>query len=183
MNKNLSNLSNLSNPPNLNSLKIGGTFSLQKYLSDKITLLLNWKTAVAIIVGIILLISAYFIYNKYTNSKTSFHPNREHIPKDINSNKTATLMLFYVDWCPHCKTAKPEWDSLKAEYDNKTINGYNLSLIEYNCTNESEETSQLMDKYNIEGYPTIKLVKDNQIIEYDAKPTKSTMEQFLNTVL
>ena len=50
MNKNLSNLSNLSNPPKLNSLKIGGTFSLQKYLSDKITLLLNWKTAVAIIV-------------------------------------------------------------------------------------------------------------------------------------
>jgi hypothetical protein len=30
---------------------------------------------------------------------------------------------------------------------------------------------------------TIKLLKDNQVIEYDAKPTKSTMEQFLNTVL
>ena len=25
--------------------------------------------------------------------------------------------------------------------------------------------------------------KDNQVIEYDAKPTKSTMEEFLNTVL
>jgi thiol-disulfide isomerase/thioredoxin len=178
MNKNLSNL------PNLNSLKIGGAFSLQKYLSEKITLLMNWKIVAAIIVGILLVISAYFIYKKMVNSKTSsFHPNRENIPKDTNSNKTATLMLFYVDWCPHCKTAKPEWDSLKAEYDNKIINGYNLSLIEYNCTNESEEVSQLMDKYSIEGYPTIKLVKDNQIIEYDAKPTKSTMEQFLNTVL
>jgi hypothetical protein len=40
-----------------------------------------------------------------------------------------------------------------------------------------------MDKYNIEGYPTIKLIKDNQVIEYDAKPTKLTMEQFLITVL
>jgi len=177
MNKNLSNLNSL------NSLKIGGAFSLQKYLSEKITLLMNWKIVAAIIVGILLVISAYFIYKKMVNSKTSFHPNRENIPKDTNSNKTATLMLFYVDWCPHCKTAKPEWDSLKAEYDNKIINGYNLSLIEYNCTNESEEVSQLMDKYSIEGYPTIKLVKDNQIIEYDAKPTKSTMEQFLNTVL
>jgi hypothetical protein len=27
------------------------------------------------------------------------------------------------------------------------------------------------------------LIKDNQVIEYDAKPTKSTMEQFLHTVL
>ena len=63
------------------------------------------------------------------------------------------------------------------------MNGFGVKLIEYNCTNESAEISELMDKYNIEGYPTIKLVKDNQIIEYDAKPTKSTMEQFLNTVL
>ena len=31
-----------------------------------------------------------------------------------NANKTATLMLFYVDWCPYCKTAKPEWESLKS---------------------------------------------------------------------
>jgi thiol-disulfide isomerase/thioredoxin len=177
MNKNLSNLSNL------NSLKIGGAFSLQKYLSEKLGFFMNWKIVASIIVGILLVISAYFIYKQFINSKTSFRPNRENIPKDINSNKTATLMLFYVDWCPHCKTAKPEWDSLKTEYDNKIINGYNLSLMEYNCTNESEEVSQLMDKYSIEGYPTIKLVKDNQIIEYDAKPTKSTMEQFLNTVL
>jgi thiol-disulfide isomerase/thioredoxin len=92
-------------------------------------------------------------------------------------------MLFYVDWCPHCKTAKPEWESLKTEYESKSINGYTVNFTEYNCTNESAETTQLMDKYSIEGYPTIKLVKDNQIIEYDAKPTKSTMEQFLNTVL
>ena len=64
MNKNLSNL------PNLNSLKIGGAFSLQKYLSEKITLLMNWKIVAAIIVGILLVISAYFIYKKMVNSKT-----------------------------------------------------------------------------------------------------------------
>ena len=174
MNKNL---------PNLNTLKIGGTFSLQKYLSEKISWFMNWKIALAIIVAIILVILSYFIYKQSTKATTTFYPNRENMPKDTNSNKTATLMLFYVDWCPHCKTAKPEWDSLKAEYEGKTINGYTLSFVEYNCTNESAETAELMDKYSIEGYPTIKLVKDNQIVEYDAKPTKSTMEQFLNTVL
>lgn len=125
----------------------------------------------------------YYTYKQYTNSNTTFHANRENIPKEQNSNKTATLMLFYVDWCPHCKTAKPEWDSLKSEYDGKSINGYTIHFTEHNCTNESAEVAQLMDKYTIEGYPTIKLSKDNQIIEYDAKPTKSTMEQFLNTVL
>jgi thiol-disulfide isomerase/thioredoxin len=101
----------------------------------------------------------------------------------MNNSKQAELMLFYVDWCPHCKTAKPEWDNLKTAYENKTINGYTIIFTEHNCTNENAEVEELMNKYKIEGYPTIKLLKDNQIIEYDAKPTKSTMEQFLNTVL
>jgi hypothetical protein len=41
----------------------------------------------------------------------------------------------------------------------------------------------MTNKYNIEGFPTIKLLKDGQIIEYDAKPAKDTLKEFLNTVL
>ena len=163
----------------LNVLRTGGTSTF----SQRIINFMNWKVIAVIIVGLLLVLFAYYMYKQYAETKTSFHANRENIPKEQNSNKTATLMLFYVDWCPHCKTAKPEWETLKSEYDNKQINGYSINFVEYNCTNESAETTELMDKYNIEGYPTIKLVKDNQVIEYDAKPTKSTMEQFLNTVL
>lgn len=163
----------------LNVLKTGGTPSIMQRISG----FMNWKVAAIVLFGIAIIVFAYFTYKQYADGKTTFHANRENIPKDQNSNKTATLMLFYVDWCPHCKTAKPEWESLKSDYDGKSINGYTVNFIEYNCTNESAENTQLMDKYNIEGYPTIKLVKDNQVIEYDAKPTKSTMEQFLNTVL
>jgi thiol-disulfide isomerase/thioredoxin len=166
-------------PNGLNILKTGGTTTMMQ----KITGLMNWKTYAIISVGILLVIFAYYTYKQYVSSKTTFKANRENMTKDQNSNKTATMMLFYVDWCPHCKTAKPEWDSLKSEYEGKSINGYTVMFVEHNCTNESDEVSQLMDKYNIEGYPTIKLIKDNQVIEYDAKPTKSTMEQFLNTVL
>lgn len=163
----------------LNVLRTGG----QPLLMQRVSGFMTWQTIAIIVVVLLLCVFAYYTYKQYVDTKTSFHANRENIPKDVNSNKTATLMLFYVDWCPHCKTAKPEWESLKSEYDGNTINGYTITFVEHNCTNESEDVSQLMDKYNIEGYPTIKLLKDNQVIEYDAKPTKSTMEQFLNTVL
>ena len=166
----------------LNVLKTGGTLTLTQRIQGFIQGN-AWKVVGIVFLVLILGIFAYYVYKQYADEKTAFHANRENIPKDQNSNKTATLMLFYVDWCPHCKTAKPEWELLKTEYDGKSINGYTVNFTEYNCTNESPETTQLMDKYSIEGYPTIKLVKDNQIIEYDAKPTKSTMEQFLNTVL
>ena len=165
------------NPSSLNA----GSSIMQR--ARNLTSGMSWITIVLALIGTILFLwFGYSIYKSYTSSLTSYNANREG-NKNANSNKTANLMLFYVDWCPHCKTAKPEWEELKSEYDGKNINGYNIVFTEYNCTNESAETDELMDKYKIEGYPTIKLIKDNQVVEYDAKPTKSTMEQFLHTVL
>jgi thiol-disulfide isomerase/thioredoxin len=113
----------------------------------------------------------------------SYKANNE-ITKTIPSEqKEAELLFFYVDWCPHCKTAKPAWNDLKSEYENRTINGYKVIFTDIDCTNETAEVSQMMDQYKIEGYPTIKLLKDGQVIEYDAKPSKDTLEQFLKTVL
>lgn len=140
----------------------------------------NWLVIVA---SLAMLGLGYYVYNKYIGNSTSYNANREQDTSNSDSNKVATMMLFYVDWCPHCKTAKPEWENLKSEYEGKQINGYTIAFTEYNCTTESAETDELMNRYKIEGYPTIKLIKDNQVVEYDAKPTKSTMEQFLHTVL
>ena len=123
------------------------------------------------------------VYCYYTfKPSTAYKPNSEHNTTGDGS-KTAELLFFYVDWCPHCKTAKPAWDEIKSQYENKTINGYKVVFTEINCTNESAEVEQMMNKYSIEGFPTIKLLKDGQIIEYDAKPTKATLDQFLTTVL
>ena len=140
----------------------------------------NWMIIVAVLLFGVL---GYYIYSNYVSNKTLYNADRDNLDPSQLSNKSANLMLFYVDWCPHCKTAKPEWENLKSEYEGKIINGYTLAFTEYNCTTESPETEELMNKYKIEGYPTVKLLKDNQIVEYDAKPTKSTMEQFLHTVL
>ena len=156
----------------------GGATSFYKNIS--------WTTIMYIIFTIFLILFGYYMYRQYTTSSdesTAYKANRENIPVNAKQNNQAEMILFYVDWCPHCKTAKPEWESLKTEYATKTVNGYSIIFTEYNCTNESAEVEQLMNQYKIEGYPTIKLLKDNQVIEYDAKPTKNTMEQFLNTVL
>jgi thiol-disulfide isomerase/thioredoxin len=116
--------------------------------------------------------------------KAKYQPNSERVQEGGNGNgSTAELLFFYADWCPHCKTAKPIWNDLKAEYENKTINGYKVVFTDVNCSEETAEVDKMMNQYNVEGYPTIKLLKDGQIIEYDAKPSKDTLTQFLNTVL
>lgn len=146
---------------------------------------LSTNTIITIVVVIFFIVLAVYYYYNYVSPKLkpSYDANREHNTIDSESSKQAELMLFYADWCPHCKTAKPIWNELKSEYQNKTINGYNVLFTEINCTSENAETEQMMNKYNIEGFPTIKLLKDGQIIEYDAKPAKDTLKEFLNTVL
>jgi thiol-disulfide isomerase/thioredoxin len=163
-----------------NNLQSGGS----GFMDTMKTTIANNKLIIIAVFAFIGL--AVYLYFNYLAPKLapSFKANEE--GRGINnkgSNKVAEMFLFYVDWCPHCKTAKPEWNDLKAEYENKEINGYKVIFTEVNCTNESPEVEKMMDTYKIDGFPTIKLLKDGQVIEYDAKPTKDTMEQFLNTVL
>jgi thiol-disulfide isomerase/thioredoxin len=136
------------------------------------------KTIGIILLILILLIVGLYMYNNQKSQQT-----RENFEDGSDDKKTAELMFFSVDWCPHCKTAKPEWEQLKAEYKDKKINGYKVIFTDIDCTKETPQVEKLMNTYKIEGYPTIKLLKDGQVIDYDAKPTKDTLVKFLNTVL
>jgi len=138
------------------------------------------KTTLAAIVGVVLLVVGGLVYYFYIMPKSK--PNYSAV-EGFSKDKSAELLFFYADWCPHCKTAKPDWAEIVSKYENKTINGHKVVFTEINCTTETEDISQMMNKYKIEGFPTLKLLKEGQVIEYDAKPTKDTLDEFLNTVL
>jgi thiol-disulfide isomerase/thioredoxin len=125
----------------------------------------------------------YFYVVPHAKPSQQYQPNSEHRELGETDDKNAELLFFYADWCPHCKTAKPIWEELKSEYKNKTINGYHVVFTDVNCSEETAEVERMMNQYSVEGYPTIKLLKDGQVIEYDAKPSRDTLVQFLNTVL
>jgi thiol-disulfide isomerase/thioredoxin len=147
----------------------------------------NISTTSILLIGAILLFVViavlYYFYYVSPSMKPQYHPNNEQIPLGGSSENPAELLFFYADWCPHCKAAKPIWNDLKSEYENKTINGYKVVFTEVDCSEETSEVEKLMNQYSVEGYPTIKLLKDGQVIEYDAKPSRETLTKFLNTVL
>ena len=165
--------------------KIGGQSSSDSGIMSRVKNIMStigWKQIGIVILLVVLAVIFYLIYKNYVEPMTNsvYNTNKS---SNTNTGKEAEIMLFSTDWCPHCKTAKPEWEQVKAEYDGKQINGYKIIFTDVNCTNESPEVEKMMNTYKIEGFPTIKLVKDNQIIDYDAKPTKDTLTQFLNTVI
>lgn len=158
-----------------------GVFSRIKSAGSR----LNTTTIIIIVSVLLFSLLAGFYYFYYVSPKlnTKYHPNRENVPISSDNNSPAELLFFYANWCPHCKAAKPIWNELKNEYQNKTINGRTIIFTEIDCSEETAEVDKMMNQYNIEGYPTIKLLKDGQVIEYDAKPSKETLTQFLNTVV
>ena len=167
-------------------MELSGGVDSSSFMS-KIKNTFSMSNIMYISAAIFFILISVFVYYYYV--KPSLNPTytanseKRNGGQEEGSSNEAELMFFYTDWCPHCKTAKPDWAEVKAEYENKTINGYHIIFTEVNCTTESEEVEKLINKYKIEGYPTIKLLKDGQIIEYDAKPSKDTIIQFLNSVL
>ena len=148
----------MSRHVNFNTENFGGEAS---GIISKMKSAFNTTTLMYIVAAILFITICVFFYYQYIKPalKPTYASNREQLSSESSSSKEAELMLFYVDWCPHCKTAKPDWEELKTQYENKTINGYHIIFTE------------------------IKLLKDGQVIEYDAKPSKDTLDQFLNTVL
>lgn len=143
------------------------------------------RTNIMIAVFVIILIGVgiYYYRTYYANQSSAFSDNSVQRTDTGESAGDAEIILFHVDWCPHCKTAKPEWDKVRDAYEETDINGYDVVFTEVNCTEESPEVQSMIEKYNIEGYPTIKLIKGDQVIDFEAKPTESTITQFLKTVL
>ena len=66
----------------------------------------------------------------------------------------------------------------------KNINNYNIIFVDVNGDDE-KRVSEFETEYSvkIDGFPSIYLVKDDQIIEFDANPTEDSLSQFLNTVV
>lgn len=143
---------------------------------------INWYYIMIVLFTIVLIVLGYYMFTQHSKKDSNeYVANRQYANKD--DMKSTELILFYVDWCPHCKTAKPEWEKVKEAYQGRQINGYTIIMTEHNCTDESAENEALLNKFKIEGYPTIKLLKDNQVIEFDAKPTQQNLEEFLNTAV
>jgi len=140
----------------------------------------NKRFWVIIALSIVFIMIALYTYRTYIAPNSNYVANKEFANKGEEDNiESADLYFFYTDWCPHCKTAKPVWNDLQEDIGTKKVNGKTIHFIAVDC----EKDPETAEKYKVEGYPTIKLVVGNQVIEYDAKPEFETLKQFLNVSL
>ena len=136
------------------------------------------KNLLCCVVIVILILVGLFFFVKKNNllnlgnnvqegfSSTNSRPmGLNNITKRPNPDEnTVVLVLFYVDWCPHCVSTKPEWEKLVNEVNNTKINNKNVEVVAANCEG-TEVEKNLAEDNNVEGFPTIKLIKNDNIVD------------------
>jgi hypothetical protein len=57
-----------------------------------------------------------------------------------------------------------------------------MICVAVDCTDsEKPATAQMISQFNVTSYPTIKMVKDGNTYEFDAKITEANLEEFVKS--
>ena len=109
---------------------------------------------------------------KYIKYKTNYTALKNKINTQMGGQpKKDKLYFFKANWCGHCNNFKPIWSQLE--------NSNLKNKVEF-ITLDSEVNKNEMKKYNISGYPTIILKKEDKHIEYEGERSINAIEKFLN---
>lgn len=86
------------------------------------------------------------------------------------------LVMFGVDWCPHCVKAKPEFQALGPT---QTIGGKTVEML---VINPETDPNPYKDKVKIAGYPTVVLLDGaGTSTEYEGARSTQAFQDFLTS--
>lgn len=145
----------------------------------------NNRMVVCGLVVVLILVGLYFLAQR-NNLLGGVRENFESQPMELNNltqkpnpgSNDVIIVLFYVDWCPHCVSSKPEWAKVVNKHNNTTVNGKNVKVQACNCEGSEAEQETANDN-SIQGYPTIKAIKNNETVEYNGARNADAIEAFI----
>jgi thioredoxin-like negative regulator of GroEL len=112
------------------------------------------------------------------NSSTSSNINKirdmyQEEEENLFNNDEPIIINFNTDWCYYSKKFQPIWDEFT-----KKMNGKNIVVKDVKC--DISQNESICAKYDIEGFPTIKLIKNNKVYEFNGRRTVSDLTNFVN---
>lgn len=123
------------------------------------------KVPVVLVLVVISFLVVWF-YMKYSKEGFEIKPSESDKLDALIKTSEPTLVLFYADWCGHCKTLKPVWDETaeKANTDKQ-------KMVKIDVGGKDEETKELLTKYKIDGFPTILVFQNGKPTPYEGAKT------------
>lgn len=111
-----------------------------------------------------------------TNKESLLHtnnPTNEAHTLSSNNELKPTVVLFYASWCGPSMSFYPTWEKVKKyNYNDK------LKFITVECGGDSNKDKNILQKFNIKHYPTVKLFTitngKKKISDYNLKSKSDT---------
>lgn len=157
-------------------MKFPSFASIKKLFNKK-----NMKSLMIVMV-ILFVLMVVIQFLRARSSLEGFEANASNFESTLGTSGKK-LVLFYADWCPHCTSFKPVWQEVS-----ESVNTSNeTKMISIDVGDKSPESEQLMQEYNVSGFPTIVLVdQSNQqksLEVYEGPRDKSALEAYVSEKL
>jgi len=81
------------------------------------------------------------------------------------------FIKFFAPWCGHCKSIKPDWDKLIADFEGSATQ----MVADVDCTAEGEPLCQ---EFGIQGFPTLKWGDPSDLQDYNGGRSYEDLKQF-----
>ena len=124
---------------------------------------------IAIVIGVLLINFLPAILRSLSGlfKKEGFESKPASLENDLQGGDK--LVLFYADWCGHCKSMKPDWDDAANEVNKDG----EKKMVKINVGGKDNGEDAIMKKYGIDGFPTIfKFSNGSKTGTYDGDRTK-----------
>jgi thiol-disulfide isomerase/thioredoxin len=94
----------------------------------------------------------------------------------LNNNGKKGLLLIYAPWCGFCQMLTPEWKKFYQKNKEKYI------IKALNVENKNAGNKRIVEKLNIQGFPTIKFIHTNGKIgeNYSNERNIENFEKYLS---
>lgn len=91
--------------------------------------------------------------------------------EDMTAGKTV-FVKFFAPWCGHCKSMASDWEKLSDEWAGNAVG----LVAEVDCT--MDDTEDICEENNIEGFPTIKFGDPTALEDYEGQRDYDAMAAF-----
>jgi thiol-disulfide isomerase/thioredoxin len=144
---------------------------------------INQKNKKYLFLGIaMLLLIIFFIKDDNTNTKMNCCGQEEsisNIANEITNSESPIMYNYNTNWCGYSQQFQPIWNEFSDRMKNKKINGKKVICKDIKC--ENKENKEICK--GVPGYPSVRLVINNNSIDYDGDRSVDALENFCKKYL
>ncbi|VVU94901.1 Thioredoxin [seawater metagenome] len=135
-----------------------------------------------IFIGLAILLLVLFLFNQKPvvpekqccgSTTTTNNLKTMYAPESTGKTKAPAIMNFNTDWCGYSRQFQPVWNKFSSNMANKKIQVKNIKC-------DKKENEGICKKFNVQGYPTVMMVSNNNTFEFNGNRTVEDLEKFAN---